>query len=136
MHEIENQPEIPGLRAATDTLYSAIDRGDPIHLMASYGVDSYCAAHIISSTLERYLNLSIHTDLLPAQLSLTPTMDESGVNILIGDFGELPERKGTTILLGSAVSTDANVIQLNKSRLSQSRSVTALKLCQRLLSEL
>ena len=135
MHEIENQPEIPGLRAATDTLYSAIDRGDPIHLMASYGVDSYCAAHIIISTLERYLNLSIHTDLLPAALSLTPTMDESGVNILIGDFGELPERKGTTILLGSAVSTDANVIQLNKSRLSQSRSVTALKVCQRLLSD-
>ena len=135
MHEIENQPEIPGLRAATDTLYSAIDRGDPIHLMASYGVDSYCAAHMIGSTLERYLNLSIHTDLLPAALSLTPTLDESGVNILIGNFGELPERKGTTILLGSAVSTDANVIQLNKPRFSQSRSVTALKLCQRFLSD-
>ena len=135
IHEIENQPEIPGLRAATDSLYSAIDRGEPIRLMASYGVDSYCAAHIISSTLERYLDLSIHTDLLPVALSLTPTMDESGVNILIGDFGELPERQGTTILLGSSVSTDANVIQLNKSQLTQSRSVTALKLCQRLLSD-
>ena len=134
MHEIENQPEIPGLRAATDTLYSAIDRGDPIHLMASYGVDSHCAAHMIGSTLEQYLNLSIDIELLPLDSSLTPTMDESGVNILIGDFGELPERKGTTILLGSAVSTDANVIQLNKPRFSQSRSVTALKLCQRLLS--
>ena len=32
MHEIENQPEIAGLRAATDTLYSAINRGDPLHL--------------------------------------------------------------------------------------------------------
>ena len=134
MHEIENQPEIPGLRAATDSLYSGIDRGDPIHLIASYGIDSYCAAHIIRTTLERYLDLSIHTNLLPPNASLNPTMDESGINILIGDFGELPGHKGTTILLGSAASTDANVIQLNKSQLTQSRSVTALKLCQRLLS--
>ena len=135
MHEIESQPEIPGLRAATDTLYSAIDRGEPIQLMASYGIDSYCAAHIIRNTLERYLDLSIYTDLLPPDSPLNPIMDESGVNILIGDFGELPERKDTTILLGSAVSADANVLQLDKSRLTQSRSITALKLCQRLLSD-
>ena len=134
MYEIENQPEIAGLRAATDTLYSAIDRGDTIQLMASYGVDAYCAAHIIRVTLERYLDLSIYIDLLPPDLPLNPTIDEGGVNILIGDFDDLSERKGTTILLGSAVSADANVLQLNKSRLTQSRSVTALKLCQRLLS--
>ena len=135
MHEIENQPEIPGLRAATDTLYSAIDRGDPIQLIASYGIDSYCAAHIIRSTLEQYLNLPIHTDLLPPDSSLVPTTDENGVKILIGDFGELPEHKNTTILLGTATSTDANVLQLNKSQLTLARSVTALKLCQRLLSD-
>ena len=134
IREIENQPEIPGLRAATDTLYSAIDRGEPIHLIASYGIDSYCAAHVIRMTLERYLNLLIDIDLLPLDSPPNPTMEESGANILIGDFGELPERKGTTILLGSAISTDANVIQLNRSQLNQSRSVTALKLCQRLLS--
>ena len=134
IHEIENQPEIPGLRAATDILYSAIDRGDPVHLIVSYGIDSYCAAHIIRSTLERYLNLSIYTDLLPPDSPLNPIIDESGVNILIGDFGALPEREDTTILLGSAVNADANVLQLEKSRLTQSRSVTALKLCQRLLS--
>ncbi len=134
IHEIENQPEIPGLRAATDTLYSAIGRGELIQLMASYGIDSYCAAHIIRNTLERYLDLSIYTDLLPPPSPLTPIMDESGVNILIGDFGELPERKDTTILIGSAVSADANVLQLDRSQLTQSRSITALKLCQRLLS--
>ncbi len=134
MYEIENQPEIPGLRAVTDSLYSAIDRGDPIYLMANYGIDSYCAAHIIRLTLERYLNLPIYIDLLPPGSSFVSTIDDSGVKILIGDFGELPERKATTILLGSAVSADANVLQLNKSRLTQSRSVTALKLCQRLLS--
>ena len=133
IHQIENPPEIPGLRAATDTLYSAIDRAEPIHLLASYGIDSYSAARIISSTLKRYLDLSIHTDLLPPDSSLPPIMDNSGINILIGDFGELPERKDTTILLGSAASADANVLQLNRSYLSQSRSVTALKLCQRLL---
>ena len=134
IHQIENQLDIPGLRAAMDTLYSVIDRGDPIHLIASYGIDSYCAAHVIRLTLERYLDLSIHTDLLPPDSSLNPTLDESGINILIGDFGELPERKGTTILLGSATSADANVLQLGKSRPSQSHSIAALKLCQRLLS--
>ena len=134
IHEIENQSEIPGLRAATDTLYSAIDRGDSIRLMASYGIDSYCAAHIIRSTLKQYLNLPIHTDLLASDSSPAPIMDDNGVNILIGDFGELPEREGTTILLGAAASADANVLQLNKSQLAQSRSVAALKLCQRLLS--
>ncbi len=134
IREIENQPEIPGLRAATDTLYSVIDRGERIHLIASHGIDSYCAAHVIRLTLARYLNLSVDIDLLPLDSPLNPTMEESGANILIGDFGELLERKGTTILLGSAISTDANVIQLNRSQLSQSRSVTALKLCQRLLS--
>ena len=134
LHEIENQPEIPGLRAATDTLYSAIDRGEPIHLTASYGIDPYCAAHIIKNTLERYLDLSIHTDLLSPDASLNPTSNQNGINILIGEFGELPERKDTTILLGSAPSADASVLQLNKSQLSRSRSVTALKLCQRLLS--
>ena len=132
--EIENQPEIPGLRAATDTLYSAIDRGESIRLIAGYGIDSYCAAHIIESTLKRYLDFSVHTDLLTHDSSLNPTLDESGITILIGDFEELPEREATTILLGGALNADANVLQLNKSQLSQSRSVTALKLCQRLLS--
>ena len=134
IHEIEKQPEIHGLRAATDILRSAIERKEPIHLMAGYGIDSYCAAYIISSTLERYLNLSIHTELLPSNSSLPPIMDESGVNILIGDFGELPEHKDTTILLGSAVSADANVLQFNESLPTQSHSATALKLCQQLLS--
>ena len=135
MHEIENQPEIPGLRAATDSLYSSIDRGESIHLMVSYEIDSYCAAHIIRLTLERYLDLSIFMDLLPPDATLNSTINESGVNILIGNFGELPERTDTTILLGAAASADANVIQLGKSGLTQYRSVTALRLCQRLLSD-
>ena len=134
MHEIENQLEIAGLPAAADILSSAIDRGDTIHLIASYGVDSYCAVHIIRSTLERYLNLSIHTDLLPPDSSPRSAADKSGVKILVGDFGGLPERRDTTILLGSTSSADANVLQLNKSQSAPSRSVTALRLCQRLLS--
>ena len=134
IHEIENQPEVPGLSAATDSLHSAIDRGESISLTALYGIDSYCAAHIIRNTLNRYLDLSIHIDMLAPDSSLLTTSEETGINILIGDFGELPERKGTTILLGSALDLDANVIQLNDSRFTQSRSVTALNLCQKLLS--
>ena len=132
--EIENQPEIPGLRAATDTLFSAIDRGEPIHLIAGYGIDSYCAAQIIRSTLTRYLDLSIRTDLLTPDAALDATLDEDGITILIGDFEALPAGKATTILLGTVVRADANVLQLNRLQLNQSRSVTALKLCQRLLS--
>ena len=133
IREIKQQPEIHGFAAATDILRGVIDRGAPIHLMASYGIDSYCAAYIISSTLERYLNFSIHTELLSPNASMPPIMDQSGVNILIGDFGVLPEHKDTTILLGSATSADANVLQFNESLPTQSHSVTALKLCQQLL---
>ena len=131
--EIDRQPEVRGLSAAMATLYQAIDREDPIHLMASYGIDSYCAAYIISSILERYLNLSIRTELLPSNSSLPLIMDEGGVNILIGDFGELPERNDTTILLGSATRVDSDVIQLSQSLPTESCSVIALKLCQRFL---
>ena len=134
IQEIKQQPEIHGFRAATDILRSVIDRGAPIRLMANYGIDSYCAAYIINSTLERYLNLSIHTELLPPNPPLPPIMDESGVNILIGDFGVLPEHRDTTILLGSATNAEPNTLQLNTSPLSQSHSVLALKLCQQLLS--
>ena len=133
IHEIKQQPDIHGFPAATDILRGVIDRGAPIRLMASYGIDTYCAAYIISSTLERYLNLSIHTELLPPNVSMPPIMDQTGVNILIGEFGVLPEHKDTTILLGSATSADANVLQFNESPPTQSHSVTALKLCQQLL---
>lgn len=134
MYEIENQPEIAGLRAVTDTLYSTIDRGEPIYLRASYGIDSYCAAYIVKMTLERYFDLSIDIALLPPGSTLSPTSDEGVIHILIGNFVDLPEHKGTTILLGSVVNADANVLQLDASQHSQSHSVTALKLCQRLLS--
>ena len=136
INEIKNQPEIPGVRAATDILSNAIERKERIHLMANYGIDSCCAAYTISSTLKRYFDLSIHTEFLPSNSSLPPITEESGVNILIGHFGELPEYTNTTILLGSAVNTDANVLQLDESIANPSRSVTALKLCQRLLSSL
>ena len=135
LNEIENQPELPGLRAATDSLHSAIDHGDPIHLTASYGIDSYCAAHIVKSTLKRYLDLSIGIDLLPPDAPPNPTMNENGITILVGDFGDVPTGENTTILLGSAESGDGNVIQLGKSGVTQFRSVAALKLCQRLLSD-
>ena len=133
IHEIAKRPEIAGLSAATDILRSAIDREEPIHLMAGYGIDSYCAAHIIIRALERYLNHSIHTAFLNPHSPVNPSMDENGIYILIGDFGEFPPRNDTTILLGSATRTDANIIQLDDSLLAQSHSVVALRLCQRFL---
>ncbi|MCZ6675996.1 MAG: UvrD-helicase domain-containing protein, partial [Candidatus Poribacteria bacterium] len=138
IHEIESQPEIPGLRAAIDALYSAIDRGEPIQLVASYGIDSCCAAHIICQTLERYLDRKIHTNLLPPDASVMPIINADGVNMLIGSFANLPEPEGTTILLGFTTETHANIIQLVQAVDDESGtaadSITALKLCQRLLS--
>ena len=141
IHEIETRPEIPGLRAASDALYSVIDRGEQIALVTSYGIDSYCAARVIQQTLERYLNMKIRIDFLPPDASATPIISADGVNILIGHFANLSTPEGTTILLGSTTEANANVIQLVQSSdspagdlRSDAKSVTALKLCQRLLS--
>ncbi|MBI1930595.1 UvrD-helicase domain-containing protein [Candidatus Poribacteria bacterium] len=129
-------------------LYSAIKRGEPIQLVASYGIDAYCAAHIIRQTIERYLNLKIRTYLLPPDEQDIPMIKKNGVNILIGRFENLPETEAITILLGSIPDANANVIQLappfppqswggteGGARMGNppSNSLTALKLCQRVV---
>ena len=146
LDEIENQPEIAGIRTATDALYSAIDRGEPIQIVASYGIDSYCAAHIIQQTLEGYLDLKIRTCFLFPDDAVVPPIEKAGVNVLIGGFTDLPETEARTILIASQPVPNANVVQLSRFRIEesghidtsttdnrQSKSVIALKLCQRVL---
>ena len=130
---IENQSEISNLGLAQDVLYSALDRGEPIQITASYGIDEYCAAHIIRETLKTYLDQNVQIQFLPRELNNELILNGNAVNLLIGDFDEFGENgtKARTILIGSTNSEQSDVIQLGSSEI---RSIAALKLCQRLLS--
>ena len=143
---IESRSGMSNLGLAQDVLYSALDRGEPIQITTSYGIDAYCAAHIIRETLKTYLNQSVQIQFLPKELKSEdkesqPTsvnrndqiLNENAVNLLIGNFAEL-EEKGTaarTILIGNTISDATGVIQLGANSVW---GITALKLCQRLLS--
>ena len=148
MSVIENQPEMSNLGLAQDVLYSALDRGEPIQITASYGIDTYSAAHIIREMLKTYLDQDVHIQFLPSNRQQddkeyrADTTDVNGnelilnrnaVNLLIGEFGDLGEggAEARTILIGSTISEQPNVIQLGSGDI---RSIAALKLCQRLLS--
>ncbi len=145
---IEKQPEMQNLALAQDVLYSALDRNEPIQITASYEIDEYCAAEIIHQTLKTYLDKNVHIRFLPKELQTdkqesqptsssvsksAPIRNGNGINLLIGDFGELGEMaaESRTILIGTTISGEIGVIQL---QLDGIRSIAALKLCQRLLS--
>ncbi|MCG9126142.1 UvrD-helicase domain-containing protein [Candidatus Poribacteria bacterium] len=134
---IENYDEIQNLGVVQDVLYSAIDLGEPIRIIASYGIDEYCATEIIRQTLTEYLDQDVDIQYLPKQDTLnvpnnTPILKENSVNILIGDFTELQDREfGTRIISIGSIPDKNDVIHLGNAVV---RSVVALKLCQRLLS--
>ena len=129
---IEKQPDLPNLATAQDVLYSAIDLGEPIQIIASSGIDEYCAAHIICQTLEIYLNQSVQLQFLSPDDNQLIQLD-NGVHLLIGEFEELGEkgRDARVILIGAADTTDSDVIHLETESV---RSIAALKLCQRLIN--
>ena len=134
---IENQSDISNLGLVQDVLYSALDRGEQIQIIASYGIDEYCSAYIISQTLKTYLNQNVHIHHLPktegSNVESQLVLNRNAVNILIGDFGELGEKgiETRSILIGTTLSEQSNVIQLGSGAV---RSIAALRLCQRLLS--
>ena len=129
---LEKQPEQPNLATAQDVLYSALDLDEPIQIIANYGIDEYCAAHIVHQTLETYLNQSAQLQFLPPDDN-SPTHNENGVHLLIGDFEELTEsgRDARTILIGTANTINTDAIHLETEGI---RSIAALKLCQRLVN--
>ena len=145
---IEQQPELQNLALVQDVLYSTLDRDEPIQIIASYGIDEYCAAQIIHQTLKTYLNKDVEIQLLPKEPNVEeqesqtidkdynrsqPMLNENGINLLIGDFGELEKMQTTsrTILIGTTQSEDTGVLRLQSDGI---RSIAALKLSQRLLS--
>ncbi len=131
---IEKQPDLPNLATAQDVLYSAIDLGEPIHITASYGIDAYCAAHIIHQTLETYLDQRAELQFLSSDDN-KPTQLDNGVHLLIGEFEDLGERErdARVIVIGAADTADSDVIHLETEKVW---SLAALKLCQRLINRL
>ena len=129
---IEKQPEPPNLATAQDVLYSAINLKEPIQITASYGIDEYCAAHIIHQTLETYLNHTAQLQFLPPDGNRS-AQNEDGVQLLIGNFEEISEngRDARTILIGTADTINTDAIHLE---IEGIRSIAALKLCQRLVN--
>ena len=129
---IEKQPEVPNLVTVQDVLYSALNLGEPIQITASHGIDEYCAAHIIYQTLETYLNHTAQLQLLPPEGN-RPKPNENGVHLLIGNFEDIGEsaRDARTILIGTADVANTDVLRLGAEGI---HSITALKLCQRLVN--
>ena len=129
---IEKQPEMPNLVTAQDVLYSALNLGEPVQITASHGIDEYCAAHIIYQTLETYLNHTAELQLLPPEGN-RPKSNANGVHLLIGDFEHIGEsaRDARTLLIGTADVANTDVLRLEAEGV---HSITALKLCQRLVN--
>ena len=138
---IENQPEAPNITNAQEVLHSAVENGDRIHIIASYGIDEYCAAHILRQTLETYLNQIVQIQFLLPNAG-QPQITEKGVYLLIGDFDEL-EGEYTDehiLLIGSLKKSNVDVVELEQTLKSKApantntvRSITTLKLCQGLI---
>lgn len=137
----ENRLNVMNIAEAGDVLHRAVESGDRIHITVSYGIDEYCAAHILRQSLETYLNRMVQIQfLLPGVHE--PQIIEKGVHVLIGDFGELQEKITDTpiLLIGATNDERTKVLQLEESAISEDfpnsatvRSITALKLCQYLI---
>lgn len=131
---IERQSEMQNVSLIQDVLYSALNRDEPIQITASYGVDEYCAARIIHQTLKAYLDKNVEIQLLPKDTDRSkPTLNENGITLLIGDFGEFDETSADSriILIGTTTAERISTLQLQSDGI---RSIAALRLCQRLLS--
>ena len=129
---IERQPELSNLATAQDVLYSALNLDEPIQIIASHGIDEYCAAHIIHQTLETYLDHTAQLQFLPPDENNVTQM-ANGVHVLIGDFAEIGEsgRDARTVLVGTADIINTDAIHLGTKGV---RSIAALKLCQRVIN--
>ena len=138
---IENRPHVPNIADVLDVLHRAMESGDRIYITASYGIDEYCAARILCQTFETYLNQTVQVQFLLPH-TRKPRLAEKGVHLIIGDFDGLDTENTDmhTLLIGTVSSRDIDVIQLEEnlgseesSNIGTVRSITALKLCQRLV---
>ena len=130
---LEISPVDANLDIARDVLYSALDGNERIQITAAYGIDAYCAAHIIRQTLESYLAQPVHVQFLPVGETSTSqqmSTEGTGVHLFIGELAVDANSAARTILIGNATAKDDSVVQLQT---DGALSITALALCQRLI---
>ena len=132
---------IPKIDEAEDILYRAVESGERIHITTTYGIDEYCAAYILRQSLETYLNRTVPVHYLLSG-DREPQIIERGIHVLIGDFAELPglDTNRCLLLIGTTDDKSSEVLRLEDvpgsedfSATATVRSITALKLCQRLI---
>ena len=136
----KNRSKVQNITVAQDVLHRAIESGERIHIIASYGIDEYCASHILRQTLETYLNQTVQAQFLLPDAP-QPQLTDKGIYLLIGDFDELERHNDTHIfLIGTTNNRNADVIQLKQTSNSEespntntARSITTLKFCQGLI---
>ena len=128
---LENQLDVPHLPTTIDLLYKAINHGERIQIITYYGIDEYCASHIIRQTLNTYLKQDISIQFLSPDINKL-VLDTDSLYILIGSFEELNINtvKGKAILIGTQSTKQTNLVQLETNSI---QSITALKLCQSLV---
>ena len=119
------------MSVAIDVLYKAINNGDRIQIIASYGIDEYCAAQIIHQTLNTYLKQEVSIQFMSPAIS-EPVPNPNAAHIFIGSFAELNASivESRTILIADQPPSGVNLIQLEVNGI---HSITALKLCQNLV---
>jgi len=124
-----------------NVLYGIIQQGQPISIVAAYGIDNYSAAEIIAHVLRNYLHMDegIRCQFLPPDVGsegIEPEQEDNALYIIIGSLGDIPyEIMEHAILIGAAtVDTQMPCIASLPAGEGGVVSVTALKFCQRLLS--
>ena len=138
IQKIESAEEVPNLRLAAETLYDKIRLDNAIRIGVLYGIDTHCAAQIIQLTSERYFGCDVMLELLHRGEDIPENIDTE-IDILIGDFEELPRNSRAAIVIGDITEECVAVVQLGRGQapdrnLVTCKSVIALKLCQQILT--
>jgi DNA polymerase III epsilon subunit family exonuclease len=126
---------------AVNALYGTIQQGQPVSVIAAYGIDNYSAAGIIMHVLQNYLNMGerITCQFLPpdgAPRYIEQEREEGVLYIVIGSLDNVPKDiVERAILIGiHAQEEPTNCIASLPAGEGGVVSTTALKFCQRLLS--
>ncbi len=122
-------------------LYGIIQQGQPVSIIAAYGIDNYSAAGIIMHVFQNYLDMGekVRCQFLSpdgGSKDIEPEQEENVLYIIIGSLDDIPEEiMERAILIGSdAVDERVPCIANLPAGEGGVVSVTALKFCQRLLS--
>ena len=138
---IANYQDDMNISTAIEVLSRAVEQRERIYITAKYGIDEYCAAHILYHTLKEYLSMPVQIQYLLPDAE-KPRISDRGINILVGNFVELDSEKSEKRLLtiGTSNTIDPKIIQLdwspptdNLSYVNSVDSITALRLCQQLI---